>query len=302
MSPAHKDQCNLHRLLSSRLFFFTIPLPCMYVCMCTHMHQLEDSPPRWDAFPSCLQQIFFILVYIRLAVWASGEPSVSASHLLVVVCWHCRCLCYCMGSGNPNSGHQAAQQALIPTKLPPQLSPHPTYACWLRHFGVHSVLRRKMWFMSEKAFWVWASGSPLVWRSDWLTSDFSFPSAMDGLPGLYEGKDTSWIESPVNQLRIKHSLWIRCFCGRHQLDSINDFISPCDGEVRVILLFTWVSLVWGRLNAWPVITGKAGEPGLEPSLADSRITGSSLQHHPDPPKSKEPSSARTWPHYRKSRD
>jgi hypothetical protein len=28
--------------------------------------------------------------------------------------------------------------------------------------------------------------------------------------------------------------------------------------------------------------GKAGEPGLEPSLAGSRLTGSSLQHHPDP--------------------
>lgn len=44
--------------------------------------------------------------------------------------------------------------------------------------------------------------------------------------------------------------------------------------------------VWGRLSVWPEITqlGKAGEPGLEPSLSGSRLTGSSsLQHHAGTP-------------------
>lgn len=70
MSSAHKDQCNLHRLLSSRLFFFTIPLPCMYVCMCTYMHHDEHvavggQPSKVGCVPTLFATDF---VYIRLAV------------------------------------------------------------------------------------------------------------------------------------------------------------------------------------------------------------------------------------------
>lgn len=45
-------------------------------------------------------------------------------------------------------------------------------------------------------------------------------------------------KSPENQLGNKDCLWIRCLLCRHQLVSMNDFISPGDSVVMVALLFT----------------------------------------------------------------